>query len=152
MTIKMNNCIDNKCQCMSMCCKLVCIDPIDITHHKTLFRVPKKFYEENPKYLELHNMTYVREEEKTVIMLTKSKLIILDGKYYVYSPCKGLNDKTGKCKYHFRGKPKLCKDGYTRNKDNLLWFNECIYRNECPLNADMVRVEDVIKEAEKNGK
>jgi len=129
------------------------IAPIEVNDNYVLFKCNRKYYKDNKRYLDLHNIEKVAEEGKDVTLKSTSQLIKIDGRFYLYHVCKGLDEQTGKCKYHFRGKSQHCKQGYTYLRENLVWFNECIYKDQCPNGSICLRTEEImesVKDGEKH--
>ena len=144
------NCLQNKSNCKTMCCKIMILTiPDGIKDNGTFFSVwNKSFADNNKKYMKVRGFKIVDDMGKFYIVkgrtTDKSKCKQINSmEYLVYCPCNKLDESTGKCRIHFRNKPKVCSSGYEESNSYMLWINECIFIHHMEEGSPCVSVKEI---------
>jgi len=105
------NCADNYPKCKAMCCRFL------VFHRK---KITPEFWD----YYKDHKGTIVKR-------VYNGYLVIVD------APCKHLvHDKCIK----YADRPKMCREGYIKEKMKILWVPHCIYKKP-PLAPEITEEE-----------
>lgn len=128
-----------------MCCKSLTVIPYGKQlDGVSFFKLPRITWEMNQKYLELHSVKRVSNVGRDVVCSVHGPTTPTPKGLLVYTVCKALEVDTGKCTLHGTPqKPRICVAGYTEQVENLLWFRECIYKNNAPVREYMISVDQI---------
>lgn len=151
-------CLENKAACGMVCCKTFALTTVmgleqaKQSNSEMLGTIPSLQWKVHKKYYEIHGVEKINEfGTHNVMVKVKTDDVTrckpLQGNaVLVYRVCDMLEEETGKCKLHYRGKPDICKDGYTKQREGVIWFRPCVYQENMPENATCINAREIIGE------